>query len=67
MKGYPGMSNKYEPAGLVHKGEYLIPKNKAIRYARAMYPSSLLAKGYALKRLRRGRLVLEKFNTENKS
>jgi hypothetical protein len=39
--GYTGSGNKYEPAGIVHRGEYVVPqwvmqKTPAINYVRAL-------------------------------
>lgn len=48
--GYTGAGGKYEPAGIVHRGEYVVPQN--VNYSPAAQPhiaalESMRTKGYA--------------------
>ncbi|MBB6061883.1 TP901 family phage tail tape measure protein [Thermosipho japonicus] len=46
--GYTGSGGKYEPAGIVHKGEYVIPANIVSRYPELVAMlEKLRLKGYA--------------------
>jgi len=46
--GYTGYGNKYEPAGIVHKGEYVIPAWMTTKYPNLVaVVEKIRARGYA--------------------
>lgn len=45
--GYTGVGGKYEPAGIVHKGEYVITKEATTRLGRGFLDQLNYGKGYA--------------------
>ncbi|WP_274755683.1 phage tail tape measure protein [Actinotignum sanguinis] len=49
--GYTGLGGKYEPAGIVHRGEYVMPKETVerwgVRFMEAIHHGTLKLPGYA--------------------